>query len=62
MAMLKDHLIGVAEQLEKQYDREFPLCEKCNDTGFLEVEIMGDGENFEWDVIGHKTVSCDECF
>lgn len=33
-------------------------CERCQDTGF--VEEMGDGENFEWDVIGHSRCSCNE--
>jgi len=62
MGLLKEHLIGVREQLEKQYDRSFTKCEKCNDKGFLEIEIMGDGANFEYDVIDTKIVSCDECF
>jgi len=32
-------------------------CGSCNDTGV--IEIMGDGENFEVDVIGKKP--CPEC-
>ena len=32
-------------------------CEECNDSGY--IEIMGDGENFEWDVVG--TQRCPEC-
>lgn len=31
-------------------------CEKC-DAG--EIEVMGDGDNFEWDVIDVKL--CDNC-
>lgn len=33
-------------------------CERCEDTGL--IEIMGDGDNFEWDVIGHKRCKCQE--
>jgi hypothetical protein len=33
------------------------VCAKCDGTGY--IEIMGDGENFEWDVIGTKP--CSEC-
>ena len=32
-------------------------CEKCNGTGY--IEIMGDGENFEWDVVDTKP--CGNC-
>jgi len=32
-------------------------CENCNGDGF--VEIMGDGDNFEYDVIGTKP--CPDC-
>lgn len=32
-------------------------CEKCSGTGV--IEIMGDGANFEWDVIDTKP--CGEC-
>lgn len=31
-------------------------CEKCNDSGM--IEIMGDGANFEWDVVDMRTCSC----
>lgn len=33
------------------------VCESCNGDGF--IEIMGDGDNFECDVIGTKP--CPEC-
>ena len=33
------------------------VCEVCGGDGF--VEVMGDGDNFEWDVIG--TTPCTEC-
>lgn len=32
-------------------------CDNCNDEGF--VEEMGDGDNFECDVVGVKR--CPEC-
>lgn len=32
-------------------------CEKCGGDGY--IEIMGDGEGFEYDVVGHKP--CPEC-
>lgn len=62
MGLLKDHLILVREELEKTYDRSFSNCKKCGGEGFIPIEIMGDGENFEWDVVDVKLVSCDECF
>lgn len=31
-------------------------CELCGGTG--EVEIMGDGDNFEWDVVDVKPCEC----
>lgn len=61
MGLLKDHLISLREELEKKYNRSF-ACSKCDGKGFIEIEILGDGENFECDVVGVKTVSCDECF
>lgn len=33
------------------------VCETCGGDGF--IEIMGDGENFEWDVIDTKP--CPNC-
>lgn len=60
MGLLKNHLIGIREELEKTYDLSF--CSKCNGTGFITKEIYGDGENFEWDVIDEVKVNCDECF
>lgn len=32
-------------------------CERCGGDGY--IEIMGDGENFEWDVVDTKP--CPEC-
>lgn len=61
MGLLKEHLISIKEALEKQYNRKFD-CPKCGGQGFVEREIYGDGENFEWDVVGVETISCDECF
>lgn len=31
-------------------------CDDCQDSG--EIEIMGDGDNFEWDVVGIKRCHC----
>lgn len=61
MAQIKDYLIGIKENLEKQYDREFK-CSKCEGKGFIEIEIMGGSSSDEWGVIDTKIVSCDECF
>ena len=33
-----------------------PFCEICNDTG--RIEVMGDGPNFECDVVGYKSCIC----
>ena len=33
------------------------VCESCDGDGF--IEVMGDGDNFEYDVIGTKP--CPEC-
>ena len=32
-------------------------CTLCDGTG--RIEVMGDGANFEWDVIGHR--ECSDC-
>lgn len=37
--------------------RDAETCETCGGDGL--IEIMGDGANFEWDVIGHKP--CPDC-
>lgn len=37
-------------------EKEKPNCKICNDTG--EIEIMGDGANFEWDVVDVKKCGC----
>ena len=34
------------------------FCEKCGDTGV--IEIIGDGDNFEVDVIGVKRCPCQD--
>lgn len=53
----------IAEWLWGDKKKEQPVestpeyeCEICNDTGL--EEVMGDGDNFEWDVIGHKLCRC----
>lgn len=38
-----------------EYDEK--PCEYCNGDGY--IEIIGDGDNFECDVIGHK--DCPHC-
>lgn len=43
-------------QATKEGDLVF-TCRTCNDKGY--IEEMGDGENFEWDVIGTKP--CPDC-
>lgn len=43
--------------LTKEDVEEEDNCEECGGDGF--VEIMGDGPNFEWDVVG--TRPCSEC-
>ena len=60
MGHIKDYLIGIQEDLEKQYDRSF--CSKCDGKGFIEHEIMGGSEYDEWGVIDVKRMQCDECF
>lgn len=61
MAHIKDYLIGIREELEKQYDREF-ACSKCDGKGYVEHEIMGGSASDEWGVVDVKVVQCDECF
>ncbi len=46
------HLVNTQEE----WIEESKVCERCKGTG--EIEIMGDGENFEWDVVGIKTCEC----
>lgn len=56
---------SVLAQYEANYEKivvkraveEVP-CDLCNGEGL--IEIMGDGVNFEWDVIGTKP--CPHCF
>ncbi len=60
MGLLKDHLIGVREELEKTYN--ISLCHKCGGKGYYEVEIMGGSASDEWGVVDVKIVQCDECF
>lgn len=63
--------IEICKHCEIQYDQDYDVehedecpenpenkvCEKCGGDGY--IEIMGDGDNFECDVIGHKP--CSEC-
>ncbi len=35
-------------------------CEICDGTGW--IEDMGDGDNFEWDVIGYRRCPCNEVY
>lgn len=42
---------------EKETNKEEEVCEKCGGDGF--IEILGDGDNFEVDVVGTKP--CPEC-
>lgn len=48
--------VGRASGLMNYIKSFLPNCEICNDEGF--VEVMGDGENFEWDVVGYKRCHC----
>lgn len=46
------------DKTEKEIDRhENPVCEECGGSGM--IEVLGDGDNFEVDVIGHK--KCSNC-
>ena len=50
--------VGSPKGLMDYIKSKIPFCNICNDTG--EVEIMGDGDNFEWDVVEIKRCSCQE--
>jgi len=39
-----------------EYLKSKNVCESCNGTGY--IEILGDGDNFECDVVGHKKCKC----
>jgi hypothetical protein len=47
-----------ADRIEDQLQADAKPCEVCDGDGV--IEIMGEGSNFEWDVVGHKP--CPECF
>lgn len=49
----------VAREIDEheRTQESFVECDTCNDDGY--VEIMGDGDNFEYDVIGTKP--CPDC-
>lgn len=40
----------------KEEEEKKPDCELCNDTGI--IEIIGDGDHFECDVIATKKCRC----
>ena len=44
------------EQPQSTPEKEAESCEHCGgvDGEHEPIEVMGDGANFEWDVIGHK--------
>ena len=48
-----DHREAVIEDAELLGDE----CPRCGGSG--SIEIMGDGDNFEWDVVGYKP--CPDC-
>lgn len=53
MSKVKDYLLDTAiDDTDCDYD-----CSNCLGTG--EVEVMGDGDGFEWEVIGIKR--CTAC-
>lgn len=59
MGKFKEALMLEQEERERELGNmddsdyeEKVKCEHCNDTG--EIEIMGDGANFEWDVVDVK--------
>jgi hypothetical protein len=53
----KDYWNLIKNNVTKETNEKEEVCEKCGGDGY--IEIMGDGENFEWDVIGTKP--CSEC-
>jgi len=52
----KNRRTAMAERLNQE-DSFVPECATCNDERV--IEIIGDGDNFEVDVIGHKP--CPDC-
>lgn len=48
---------GADDNVTEPCDADPFDCETCEDTG--QVDIIGDGDNFEVDVIGHKR--CPDC-
>lgn len=53
----KDGTIPFCEKCEEEREPE-PFCKDCNDTG--RIEIMGDGANFEYDVVDVKPCHCQQ--
>lgn len=43
---------GMPSDLMKYIKDQMYDCEDCKDTGA--IEVMGDGDNFEYDVVGIK--------
>lgn len=54
--MLNLSYIGDKEGLLEYIHDHTCNCSICKDEG--RVEVMGDGANFEWDVVGFKTCEC----
>lgn len=51
----KNRRTAIAERLAEM--EPIPECETCNDE--RAIEVLGDGENFEVDVVGYKP--CPDC-
>lgn len=62
MKLLTNSFAGTKEEvldyIQEEVDNESYNCKFCKDTGRL--EIMGDGGNFEWDVVGYRDCQCQE--
>lgn len=48
-----DKIIEETDMFEETF-----MCDVCKDTG--EIEIMGDGDNFENDVVGIRKCDCQQ--
>jgi hypothetical protein len=44
--------------MPKEIEITEEVCNRCDGDGY--VEVMGDGPNFEWDVVDHKP--CPDCY
>ena len=53
---LYDNQVFATKELESCEPEDKPDCEKCNDTGV--VEIMGGTEYDEWTVVDEKICDC----